>query len=311
MIRHLFQSLLSVALLLSLSSGPSRAQVALDPPDASPGTVSGMGTVTVRQKPTLLRMTVQLSEKAGTLKEALANLKDRREAALLQLEQMGAAEDAVQVTEPMFSSGLTDQQKQMQRRMLMQRARGGRVPRGLKVPPSVTVAVELTAAWPLDTTDHERLLAFCHDLQTKIAAADLAGLNEPKQLSPEEQELAEESQEASMYGSGDEDKPGEPKFVYVGKISEEERQQAMKQAFAKAKAQAERVATAAGAELGKLSSLSGTTNNTGVDNDYATMYRFMRQARMVSTADSENEAISPTPDAVNFQIVVHATFALK
>jgi hypothetical protein len=173
------------------------------------------------------------------------------------------------------------------------------------------VTLQLTAEWPLDTTDHERLLAFCHDLQTKVVAADLAGLNEPKQLSPEEQESAEESQEPTIYGSDEEQKPGEPKFVYVGKISEADRQQALKQAFSEAKNQAQRVAAAAGAELGKLSSLSGTAGNAGADNDYAAMYQLMRQARMASTADSENEAISPTPDAVNFQIVVQATFALK
>jgi hypothetical protein len=82
------------------------------------------------------------------------------------------------------------------------------------------------------------------------------------QLSPEEQELAEEMAEMMSdhgYGSGSEAKPGEPQFVFVARISEEDRRQAMTEAFAKAQASAARVAAAAGKELGELAHLQSNS----------------------------------------------------
>ena len=161
-------SLFSVVCLLSLSS-TSLSQ------DEVKGTVSGIGTVTVQQRPTLLRMTIQISGKAKTIKEALAKLKDRRDAAEILLESLTADKDSVSFSDPSLVSANNNQQRQMEQMLRQRMSRGGRVPKGLQIPKSVSVSCTLTAEWPLQYKDTEGLLLIASDLQERIAAADLAG----------------------------------------------------------------------------------------------------------------------------------------
>jgi len=58
-------------------------------PTSDKGTVSGLGTVVLKRKPELLRIKVDLIAQGKTMKEALASLKDRREAAQAQLALWG------------------------------------------------------------------------------------------------------------------------------------------------------------------------------------------------------------------------------
>ena len=56
---------------------------------ADSGTVSGSGTVVLERKPDLLRLKVDLIAQGKTMKEALATLKDRREATQAPLGKLG------------------------------------------------------------------------------------------------------------------------------------------------------------------------------------------------------------------------------
>ncbi len=320
MSRETFRRVAALAFMLTLSATTAWAQFGGQSGEASPGTVSGMGTVSIKTKPQRLRMTIQLQEKGKTVQESLAKLADRLIAARLQLEELSPKETDVSKrmhmsnSEPTLSSGQTDEEKQMQQMMMQQMRSRGRAPKGLQVPKSVTTAITLTAEWPVWDKSNEELLLFADTLQEKIKAADLAGLNEPKQLTPEEEELQAEMEEMmSDYGYGNEQaKPGEPSFVYVAKISEEERATALAAAFEKAKAQAQRLAVAAGAKFGKLSSLSGGTSPSDEDsygyNGYAMR---MMMAQAATSSDDENEAITASPGLVTFQVMVNATFRLE
>ena len=115
----------------------------------------------------------------------------------------------------------------------------------------------------------------------------------------------------SGYGNN-QPKAGEPSFLYVARISEEERAQALAAAFDKAKAQAQGLAVAANATLGKLSSLSGGTSQANEDeygyNRYAMQ---MMMAAATNTGNDENEATVGSPGLVTFQVMVNATFRLE
>jgi uncharacterized protein YggE len=311
--------MLRTSLLASLMAGmsvgyvvsPAQAQTS----GSGPATVSSVGNETVKLKPAELRMTIQLSEKGATLKEVLAKLKTRCDAAKLQIAQLAATKESILVTEPEFAGDASNRELQMRQMMAMRNARGGRVPKGLTTPKTVTVTANLAASWPLTGKSAEEVLFLSHELQTKIEAADLAGLNEKKQLTPEEEELAAEAQEFTGFSSNGEPTPGQPQFFFVGRISEERRDQATQAAFAKAKSQAQRLAKAAGSELGKLSSLSShaTQSSDGSSySNYGMSYALMRQAQLAGAqSDEEQEAISPTAGEVNFQVVVQAAFELK
>ncbi|MDA1054310.1 MAG: SIMPL domain-containing protein [Planctomycetota bacterium] len=314
MSRETFRFVAALAFMLALSTTAAWAQFGAQLGEAGPGTVSGMGTVSVKQKPTLLRMTIQLQEKGKTVQESLAKLKDRRDAAVLQLQELGAKKDDIVASDPTLSAGQTEEEQQMQQMMMQQMRARGRAPRGLQVPKSVATSTTLTVEWPLTMETNEELLLFADTLQEKIKAADLAGLNEPKQLTPEEEELQAEMEETmSDYSYGSEQaKPGEPSFVYVARISEDERAKALAAAFDKAKAQAQRLAVAARAKLGALSSVSGGTSQSNDDaygyNGYAVQ---MMMAQAASSSDDENEAMTASPGMVTFQVMVNAAFRLE
>jgi len=282
-------------------------------------TVAGIGQVKIRTKPSLIRMHVELVAKGKTLEEALTNLKDRREAARVQLEGLRADMGSVKVNAPRVSGQQSEQKRRMER-MLMERmrSRGGKVPPGVKAPKSFTVSATLSAEWPLKVDDSERLLMAAEVLREKIEEADLAGTKEAEKLSPEEEELAEEM--AAMSGSyGEEEiKPGEPQFVYVARITDAERDKAMADSFTKAKAQAEQLARAANVKLGALVGLSGGGGGQTEFGDSSFGYEQQRylQRLMGSRAgamsdDSSNEAVSANPESLGFNFTVTAYFAIE
>ena len=273
------------------------------------GAITGTGTETVSRPVDTMRLSIVLTGRAKELKQALAALRDRQDAAQLQLESMGAEKDAIELS-PASLAKKSQQQIQMEEMLKQQRqAQGRAIPKGLQVSTQVAVQSTLTAQWPLDQQDPESMLQFVTDLQEKIKEADLAGVNEPGNLSAAEQELAEElAGMSSMYGQ-QESKPGEPSFTFIGRIGDEERKQAMKQAFEKAKLQAGQLAAAAGVELGPLASLQGnvTAQQSGMS---AYDYAYYMQVTGTQEEAADNEAVGSEPQSVKFKVTVIAAFKL-
>jgi len=299
-------------LLFSLAHSPVMAET------PTQGTVSGTGTVTIERRPTELVMHVQLLGKGKTLKEALQKLKDRREAAGIHLEALKAKADSIKFGEPTSSNIFSKRRAQFEM-MIKQRmtARGGGVPKGLQIPRSYVVSASLTARWPLSAEGTEDLLIQAEELTEKIKKADLAGMKDAEKLSPEEEELMEELAEMSGRFSGyDEEqvKPGMPRFLYAAGITDQERDKAMAKAFAKARAEASRLAAAAGKELGPLAHLEGgMTGVPGGDeyDDYRYARRYYGRDAPPSSEDRPNESVSPEAGVVRFACSVRASFLLK
>ena len=256
--------------------------------------------------------------KGKTLKEALGKLKDRREAAIVQLEALKADKESIEVGAPSLSKAQEAQKKQFEM-MVMQRmsARGKKVPKGLQAPKSVTVSAKLKAQWPLEADSPEEFLLAVESLKKEIKDADITGSKEAEKLSAEEEELAEEM-EAMMRNSGEGKVPvGEPAFVYVARISDEEHNAAMAEAFTKAKEQATRLAAAAGIELGPLVGLSGQgsgSNSFGNGMGYRRQ-QYLQQligvGGMSEMGSNPNEAISTSAGPIKFQFMVNASFGFK
>ncbi len=282
--------------------------------------IAGVGSTTLKRSPTGIQMHVELLAKGKTLKEALGKLKDRREAAIVQLEALKADKESIEVSTPSLSNAQEAQKKQFEM-MVMQRmsTRGKKVPKGLQAPKSVTVSAKLTAQWSLDAEGPEALLLAVESLKKEIKDADITGRKEAEELSAEEEELAEEL-EAMMSNSGEGKVPiGEPQFVYVAHISDEERNAAMAEAFTKAKEQATQLAKAAGIKLGPLVGLSGQgggNNSFGNDRMFGGMgYRRQQYIQQLIGAGGmsgmtakPNEAISTNAGPITFQFIVTASF---
>ncbi len=310
---------LTTAIVLAVAVSPLTAQ----PPaiDGRHTVVSGAGMVVLERPPTVLMMSVELTGKGKDMKEALGKLKDRREAARLLLESLGADMDSVKFAEPGTSNVASNQRSQFEQ---MVRARvtvsGRATPKGLKIPKSVTVSSVLTARWPIAGQTTEERLIETESLREKIKEADLAGTKEPKELTPEEQELMEEmAANMNRYSSGgEEEPPGTPQFSYIAAITPQQRDTAMADAFQKAKQTAAQLAAAAGAELGPLARLSRSNNS--VDDDmydrfdydmgYSSRQRMMMQMMQAGQIPN-NESLRRTFGHVKFTFGVHAGFYIK
>jgi uncharacterized protein YggE len=257
--------------------------------------ISGQGVVVVKRNPTTMRVTIQLNESGKTLPEALNNLKDRRELAITQLEKLGARREAMLIGEPSIPADDPNKARMMAA-LAMSNARGGlRKTKGPTTPTSVAAQSFIGAEWKLPSGSLEEMLLIVKPLQDKIAAADLAGLNEKKKQTPQEEELSEEMQMMQQaYQNPNETKPGEPRYFFIAELSAEERQKATAAAFEKARKNAERLATAAGLKLGKLQSI-----HSGADPNMA-MTQAM-QWSMMRGDDSATETFQGT-DPLEFDV---------
>lgn len=285
-------------------------------------TIAGTGAVTLERPPCALRMYVEVFARGKTLEEALAKLKDRREAARMQIEGLKADPKSIEFGTPSLSDPKSQQRRRMEA-MVIERLRstGRKVPKALRTPKTFTVSTRLTAEWPLEAESHDACLLAAHSLQEKVKAANLAGHDDTEKLSPEEEELAEEMAEMGPFSGEEEVKPGTPHFVYVARITEEDRDQAMAEAFGKASANAARLARAAGARLGPLVGLSGHGSGSGEESAYygspygyeyqQYVQRLMGHRRHSGAAQEENETVGSDPGSLGFVFSVNAVFALE
>ena len=287
--------------------------------------ISAGGTSLVQQKPTQLRLYMQLTAKGKTLEDALAKLKERQEAATAQLEALKADKKSIVFGAASAANEQSSRRKQIQAMVIQQmRTRGKKVPKGLLTPQTVTISCTLAAQWPLKEESHDKLLLLSQRLQDKIKAADLSGAKETEKASAEEEEFEEEaSQMTSQFG--EEQQPNQPQFLFAAMLPKAERQKAMAEAFVKAKAQAAELAHAAGVELGPLVGLSGgcSGQNSFNENPYLSRYNSGFQsivAQMIAeqTGDSSgdkseekpDETIGADPSALKFNCSVGAMFQM-
>lgn len=281
--------------------------------------IHGTGEIVLERKPELMHLQISLLAKGKDLPEAIANLKTRRAKAEKQLESLGAAKDSVKFGDLLLDQTQNDQQRQLERmlRQRMSQRRGGKraSDKDVAVMP-VSLSIELTADWPLKTSDTAELLTMSKKLQDAIKAADLAGAKEAAEPTPEEAELAEEMEETmSNYGGREGPKPGEPVFLFVATIPEADREKALAEAFRAARSEASRLAKAADIELGALRSLQSTSGpDTDDSDDYRTMYNrsFAASLRQqMSGRDHSDKAIGQRPGKIKYKVTVNASFAAK
>jgi hypothetical protein len=313
------ESFVLAGLLAIATAVPAAAQPAPGGPQ-----VSAAGHVRIQRPPTRLRMYLAISARGKTLEEALAAMKERREAVAAQLEKLGAEKSSIVFAAPTVDESTAQQQKRMEM-MIAQRLRGAGAKKGAKpAKPPVSLVSLLTVQWPLKADSTEKLLLAADELREKIKAADLAGGKDAPKLSPEEQEVAEEAaaEIARQSGSGEEAAaPNEPRFAFVAKLTAADRQKALAEAFAKAKSQAAELAKAAGAEMGPLTSISGDANGGGGYRGYGSPfgnanyaraeYEFQQGVQAMSGDEQRDESLALKPDSVGFDFTVQATFALK
>ena len=317
----------AAVLLVAIASTPTKAQmnwVDLQNSGSATYAITGTGTSRIAVKPTALRMYIELTGRGPTLKEGLAKLNERREAALLQLEMMGADKQSITSSDPSLSTAQSQHRQQVEM-MIGQRlmSLGRKLPEGLKTPTLATVSQTLSADLPLKTETAADLLLESNALIEKIKEADLGGTKEQEELSPEEEELMEEM--TNMMGSdNDEVAIGEPYFTFVGRISDEQRDNAMAEGFKDAVSNASRLVRATGMAL-TLGPLVGMHGTAVPDGHFQQMsygqfggfgyaqreYHQQLVARHNLGKESDpNEVTAASPSMLSYRVVVRASYKI-
>jgi uncharacterized protein YggE len=305
--------------LVILPAAAAQAQVGRT---GGEGEISAMGHVHLQRPPTHLRMYLLLTAKGKTLEEALAALRERREAVAVQLEKLGADKKSVVFTAAEVDESAVAQQRRMET-MIAQRLGGRGAKKSAKPAKTpLSVATQLTVQWPLTGGTTDKLLLAADAVREKVKAAALAGAKDTPKLSVEEQELAEEMAAEVARNSGNEEDAntaGEPRFLFLARLSPQDRQAALADAFAKAKQQAKELAKAAGVNLGSLTSVSGEAQSDVNGLNPSWRYsRFQRNDEFIQqlsqTAggeESQGEAMALRPDATGFDFNIRVTFAIE
>ena len=309
-----------LAFLTASLLGPDLAPARAEPQatDANAAAVSGTGTVVLKRRPDRMRVRVDVFARGRTLEEALATLKDRREAITLQLTTLGASKDSIAFEPPRVNTSLLEARKQME---AMIRARSGvppaKEPKKEPTGPSVVTTV-LTAEWPVKGESVEDALIEAARLQDAVKEADLAGMKEVEKPSTDDEEIGEELAGMPMDpNQAGQPRPGTPTFLFVGTIPPAERSKAMADAYRKARDQAESTARAAGASLGALRRLeSDALSSAELENADMTNpanYRLMQPGGGIpaEVTEDESEVRGSQPGLVSCRIKVVASFSLR
>jgi hypothetical protein len=285
---------------------------------AAQNAVSAEGSVSLKRQPSAIRVTVPLSVKGKTTEEALAKLKERREAASAKVVKLKADKKNVKFSDPSVASVQTDRRHQMNIMIQQRITQSGKKPKGLQVPESVALSCCMTAEWPVSGKTPEEIFLEMQSLKQKIKAAELSGKKEDEKLSPEEEEVAAEMEQQAVMQGENPEAENEPQYLFVAHITPEEREKAMADAFAKAKKNAESLAKSAGVELGPLLGLSGTGNgakNIGDDSygvySSSAYQRLQRMQQLATDPDEENnETVAADASALEFTFSASALFKI-
>ena len=204
----------------------------------------------------LIRLSMTIEAQGATFKDAIEVLAKKRTKATIKLEKLSAIEDSIEFGDVTTGEGGDSAAMMQQVRQMM--GDDPRMAKMLETKPPVKLSLEVQADWPLETGGESdaRLIAIDQRKQ-EITSADLGGMDEEDKLSEQQQELAEEM--ASMmnrYGGRQETKAGTPQFRFVRRVTAAGYDELVGNAFADAKQQAERLASATGLSLGNVRSIT-------------------------------------------------------
>lgn len=278
-----------------------------DTPSKRTTTVSGTGSVVVRQRPSLLLMRLTLRATEQTLELGFAKLRKQCEQVEKWLKRLDA--ERVEFGEPHFSDQDNgDPMKQHAKRMSSVLAMGkASAPKEEAMPQKLNVVA--TAIWPIGSLSAEQVLIRVDRLRFETADTDTPpeSAETAPWASPEEQ--MQEVMARMFESFTDTDKPV---ILFVSKLSEEQLTAATTEAVALARRSAERMARAFGKPLGTptfTNVVSGRMANLRADK-MMTRQRCEMLLAGTSYHLDEDEVVSDDPRSAEFHLSVTVNYEL-
>lgn len=256
-------------------------------------TVTSQGQMELKKDAVAMRLVLEVRGKGKDLKSALALLSERKGLAEEYLLRQGAAKDTIRWDEAAIAAAALPETGPFHFEpptlapgpMSLQPTLPQPMP---AKSPEVVVISLLRVDFSLSAGGAEDRLLKVHELQGKVRSMELAGSAKSDSSTP-----------ACNCGC-----KGEPMFLFIAKVSAEERAQTLSQAFAKAKDAAGRLAIATGAELGSVQSLMMNSQPTCTSCP-------LSQNQSESSADAVQEIQGVTLGSVAYRVSVSTSFVLQ
>lgn len=269
--------------------------------------ISSTGSVTIRRPPSLLLMKMTLRASEATLALALTKLNKLSAASTDWLNRLKAS--PVEFGEPSFTNEAdADPVAQVQaraRRMMQQNA-----PKQPSKSGKCEVCRVVTALWDIESMSAEEILVFVDRLQFELSseAESNESAENPSWVSQEEQFANFISSMQAPPLPDD-----RPQFLYISRLTVEEREKALAKALGFAYAKAETLARAAGWKLGPLSMLSEQSGDYSLGRTDRMMNRQRCGAMLAGSSYDlkENDMVSDNPRSMEFVVVVHTHHTLE
>jgi len=303
MIRFHIHALPGICLALFLPAVSSAQLFGGGPP------LSGSGTATIERPAERLRAVIPLTDQGEDVRSAVEALNEKIDVVKVELTSMGAEQDSIRTTPVSIDEGTSDAHRQMLMRMRAAMAGGGfgdvdEEDEEESGDTMISVRTRLTVEWPLPAGNPVELLEAAWKIKNAIDGAEFNGAEEEDS---EEQEMLEE---AMMFGESDDETSDQVQVVFLAKVSEEEHAELMKKAFAKARAEAETLAAAAGVKLGRLTGVQTDDDDYG----YAAMARSWMSdsdgdlSSHLSPEEAGSTAVGKSAAQLQFSVTVNAGF---
>ncbi len=282
-----------------------------------PEGIVARGPAVVTVEPSALRLTMPIQAQGKDAKSAVLSLTAHKQRVRKELGEMNADTDSIEFTSTQLSSGgneNSEQRQYMQMMQMMQRQMGQAAPDMDSVPTVYTATTSLKVDWPLPTKDADALSLLPQGLRDQISQRDFKGEKNKPEIDEESLEKMKEMQ-AMMdenYGySMDGSNSGGPSILFVGKVGDEQRREAMKSAIEKAKKSAGMTAEALDVKLGKLKTLWPTENRSSSG---SSSYSAYMESEMYWSYDEEEDeeagedVTANAIDGLRFQVSVFAVY---
>jgi uncharacterized protein YggE len=291
---------------------PANAQT----PVMTPGTVHATGQHAIKLAPQKLRLSLAIRAEGADAKSAIEAFVKHKDRVKKELVEMKADEASIEISSPQLSGSMAG----------MPQAWTSYPPRYFAEPPPVpgearpetmpkvfVALAQVKAEWPLPTTDADALAMLPETLKEQITKRDLAGTKNKAQLDPSQQEQVEElqakMQELMSYATS----TGEGQaftVLFVAKLDEETRKQAIKAAYDRAVAQAQTLAAATGHKLGDVVSLRCEDRPSSGVGDVQAQYAAVSYPGVNMFRADGDVALSTDPGGLGIGVKVDVAFAI-
>lgn len=288
--------------------------------------IIGNGSVDVTVAPSRLRLQVLVKAEDRDAEGALKLLRKHQARVEPELKALGADPASIVFSYPSITVGIpgvdnpdaarkTIKQQAAQMRNMNPQMRGQFPVQAVEdddqeLPSVFTAACTLTAEWPLPKGLDDNAIMLPSTLKSKIDEKDFRGKKLCAELDPTELELIQPLLGANVYYAAQNASP-DVQLSYVAVLSEQEEQEALKSAFAKAKSQAERLAGATGRKLVRLESVSSTVQAVATNTNYPYVMATTSASSMAPPKRIPREVSAEDPNQLARTVTITVTFSCE